>query len=105
MDVAGIGGAFQPVYEQQRKSLGAHLLRLPMAMAKHAAAIDRVHLDSLRIDGKLNRRPGKKVSDDCLQVTARKAAAWLKLCEPPRSRFARIVNHCVVFEIESHGML
>jgi hypothetical protein len=74
-------------------------------MAKHAAAIDRVHLDSLRIDGKLNRRPGKKVSDDCLQVTARKAAAWLKLCEPPRSRFARIVNHCVVFEIESHGML
>jgi hypothetical protein len=88
-----------------------------MAMAEHTAAIGRVYLDRLGDRREPEGRPGKKISDDRLQVGVGQTAARLKGRQPPRRQrpvargFAQtrrnsggiIVKPCIFFDIRNHG--
>ena len=83
LNVAGVRRAFQPVNQHHRQPLGAHRLRLPVAMAEHAAAVGRVHLDRLRYSRKPEGRPGKKIPHNRLQVAVGEAARAAQTEETP----------------------
>jgi hypothetical protein len=46
-----------------------------MALAKHAAAVGRIHLDGFAHKRKPKSRPRIIVADDCLNVSVEQAAA------------------------------
>jgi hypothetical protein len=88
-----------------------------MAMTEHAAAIGRIDLDRFRDRREPEGWPGKKISDDGLQVGVGQAAARLKGRQPPRwqrtvargfAQFRRnsggiSVKPCIFFDIRDHG--
>jgi hypothetical protein len=96
---------------------GSLRFRLPMAMTEHTAAIGWIYLDSFRLSRELEGWPGKKISNDGLQVGVGQAAARLKGRQPSRRQrpvargFAQIrrnsggitVKPCIFFDIRDHG--
>ena len=105
LDVAGVRRALEAVNQQQGEPCRSHWIGLPVAMAKHPAAIGRVHLDRLGDSRETEGRPGKEVPDNRLQVAIRQAVHRLKRDEPPRRSIGRIVNHSVVWDFQDHGNL
>jgi len=86
LNVAGTGGSFESVNEDEGELGGADVRRLPVAMAEDAAAVGRIdfHLFGDGVERKW--RPRKKVADDGLEVTAAEAAARLEGSEPGGQR-------------------
>ena len=66
LNVAGVRRTLEPVDQHQRQPLGAPRIRLPMAVAQHAATVGRVHLDRFRRAFQPEGRPGKKILHDGL---------------------------------------
>ena len=96
LNVARVRRALKPVNQHHGQPAGAHRLRLPVAMAEHAAAIGRVHLDRLRDSRQAEGGPGKKIPDNRLQVAVAQAAPRLKRREAtPAVRRDWIVKRCI----------
>ena len=84
-DVLRIGGAFEAVDEQDGQAVWTKVFRLPVAMAKHAAAVGGVdrHFNCRGGNGK--RLPAPVVSSQRLRVAASQPRGRLEGSQPVRA--------------------
>ena len=102
LDVAGVRRAFEPVDHDQRKSCRTHSLGLPMAMAKHAAAVSRVHFNGFRSGFEAESRPGKIVPHNGLHVAIGEAAARHKSAQIRRQTGGHHAKRCFLMGFWNH---
>jgi len=72
------------MHENNRQPFRPAIFWLPMAMAKHAAAIFGINFNFFSNWGELKRWPRQIIADDCLQMAARQAPSRLELSKPVR---------------------
>lgn len=77
------------MHQDERQAAGSIRLRMPVAMAKYAAAVYRIYNNLFCNRLCIECRTRKKVSDNRLKVAIRKTASRDKISKPMRTATGR----------------
>ena len=89
------------MHQNKRETPGANCFWLPIAVAQHAAAIGRVHLNRFGNRVKRKPRPGKIVPYNRLQMPVAEAPARLKRMQT-RQNGSCVAQLCIFIGLRGH---